>query len=163
MPAQCGFELRESVVVVVIHLGHVLDELCLGLAVTSQPVLVNQAICVIVISIYMVLVEAVVSVLVDCIHGAVVNVVIRSGITCVAHPWEERSCSAQRSTPLVLEVTIQIYAITTGIGFLVDVWNWSDSCDCVVPQVLPPSGCWTILPCGRTTVYLSVIPVAIHV
>ncbi len=79
MPAQCGLELGGAVPVVVVHLCQVLDELRLRLRVSSEPVLVDLAVGVVIVPIDVVFVDQSVTVVVLVIHGAVVDVVVRPG------------------------------------------------------------------------------------
>ena len=102
MPGKRDWEIRPAVVVIVVHLGHVLDELGFWLAVTTKPVLVNQAVAVIVLSVNAVLIEATVVVLVNRVNRAVVDVVV---LTCVAGSWNQWSSGAQRSAPFKLIIS----------------------------------------------------------
>ena len=163
MPAECSLEVRESVFIVIIHLGHVLNQLRLRLAVASQPVLVNQTIAVIIIAIHVVLIQTIIAILIYCIYGSVVDIIVGSGITCIAHAREEGPCCTQRGAPLILEIAIQIHAITAWIWFLVNIWYRGDSCDSVVSQVLPPSGSRAVLPGRWSAIDLSIVPVTIHI
>ena len=76
MPAQCALEFRESVIVVIVHLSHVLDELGLRLAVPPEPVLIDESVGIVVLAIHVILIQSEVTVLVYGIHWTVVNVII---------------------------------------------------------------------------------------
>ena len=62
MPCQCRFEVGSPVTIIVIHLSHVLDEFCLRLAVSSQPVLIDLAVGIVIFAVYMILVDQTISV-----------------------------------------------------------------------------------------------------
>ena len=71
-----GLEFAGAVAGVVVHLGHVLDELGLGFGVASPPVFVGHAVSVVVFSVDVIFVDLTVAVVVAVVHRAVVDVVV---------------------------------------------------------------------------------------
>ena len=73
---QGGFEFTGTVSNVVVHLGHVLDELGLWLGVSTPPVLIGHAVSVVVFSVNVIFVDLSVTVVVAIVHRSVVDVVV---------------------------------------------------------------------------------------
>ena len=70
------FELAGAVARVVVHFGHVLDELGLWLGVSTPPVLIGHAVSVVVFPVNVVFVDLSVTVVVPIVHRSVVDVVV---------------------------------------------------------------------------------------
>ena len=161
VPCYSGLELRRTVSVVVIHLGHVLDELGLRLAVAAHPVLVYQTVGIVVLAVDVVLVEPIVPVVVDGVDRAVVDIVVRT--SRIAHSREQRAGRAEGGAPLELVVSVQVDPIAALVDLLVDIRQRRDPGHGVVSQVLPPTAGPTVLPCGLAAVLLTIVAVAIDI
>ena len=86
MPGQCDLEVRSAITVIVVHLGHVLNELGLRLAIATHPIFIDLSISIVILSVNMIFVDQSVSIVVLVVHRAVVDIVVRTvGIT---HPGE---------------------------------------------------------------------------
>ncbi len=113
-----------------------MDELRLWFGVSTQPILVGEAVAIVVFSINVVFVKSIVAVLVNRVNRTVVHIVVLSSIT---RPRDQWARSAQRSTPFELIVAIQVHSIAAFIHFFIEVGKWRNAGYGVVSQILSPT------------------------
>ena len=137
-----------------------MNEFGFWLGIAAQPVFIGQTVAVVVFAVNVIFVQPVVTVLVHRIHRPVVDIVVLTGIT---HAGEQRTRGAQRRSPFVLVISVQVHTVAALVNFLVEVGNGRDAGHGVVAEVLSPPAGGAGFPCWSRAVHFTVVDVAVHI
>ena len=144
-----------------------MDELGLGLGVSTPPVFVGHTVGIVVLTVDVVLVDLPVAVVVAVVDRAVVDIVVGDARTFVlcrrTGARNDGARGTEGCTPFELVVAVEVHAVAVLVNLFVEVRQRRHTGERVVSEVLPPSAGGAGFPsrCGAED--LTVVDVAVNV